>query len=161
MTLSLSVQLPGPQSYLGLKYGSYTWFFFLFIVRVRVSLTLTLKIFTSICPKCTQPQHILHFVSPVAFAISLHKRTGYSCWPWKVSEGTEQEPGCSFTGLVTVVWVCCSVFMHAANVGHTRNYSGNLRRPVVSILELLLKIQTLLYSFMYNNAASLCLFAQC
>lgn len=99
-------------------------------------------------------QHILHFVSPVAFAVSLHKRTGYSCWPWKLSGGTEQGSGCSFCGLVSVVWVCCSVFMHAANVGHTRNYSGNLRRPVVSILELLLKIQTLWTpdSFMYNSA---------
>lgn len=112
----------------------------------------TLKTLRSVSPKCTQSQHILHFVSPVA--ISLHKRPGYSCWPWKVSGGTEQESGCSFSGLVSVVWVCCSVFMHAANVGHTRNYSGNLRRPVLSILELLLTIQTLQTpdSFMCNNA---------
>lgn len=44
--------------------------------------------------------------------------------------------------------------MHAANLGHPKNYSGNLRRPVVSILELLMEIQTLWIpdSFIYNNA---------
>lgn len=148
MTLFPSVQLPGPQSYLGLnQLHVLLFFFFPFHCWFQ-----TLKIFTSVSPKCTQSRHILHFVSPVA--IYLHKRPGYSCWPWKVSGGTEQESGIGFSGLVSVVWVCCSVFMHAANVGHTRHYSGNLRRPVVSILELLLTVQTLWTpdSFICNHA---------
>lgn len=37
---------------------------------------------------------------------------------------------------------CYSVFMHAANVGHARNYSGNLSRQLLPTREFALKIQT-------------------
>lgn len=120
--------LPGPQSYLGLNQ---LHIIFLFSSRVGpeiIKIQLS-KIYLAPANSASRfPGCICHFTS--------YKRIGYSGWPWKVSGGTEEESGWSFSGLVSVVWVCCPVFMHAANVGHTRNYSGNLRRLVVSILQI-------------------------
>lgn len=98
---------------------------------------LVLKLSKIIVKKYTWPAANSAFRFPCCIChFTSYKRIGYSGWPWKVSRGTEEESGWSFSGLVSVVWVCCSVFMHAANVGHTRNCSGNLRRLVVSFLQI-------------------------
>lgn len=114
--------LPGPRSYLG---PNQLHIIFPFshshspeIIKIQLS-----KIYLA--------NSAFRFPSCICHVTS-YKRIGYFGWPWKVSGGTDEESGWSFSGLVSVVWVCCSVFMLAANVGHTRNYSGNLRRLVVS-----------------------------
>lgn len=124
-----SVPLPGPQSYLG--FNQLQMFFLTSCVgpkHWKYSNPVVLNIPGTSILCISFPRLHLSF--------SFYKRTGYSGWPWKVSGGSEQESGWGFSGLVSVVRVCCSVFMHAENVGHTRNYSGNLRRPVASILKI-------------------------
>lgn len=122
-----------------------------------------LKIFKSSCPKCTVSADSVFCLPSWIFHCPLTKGLDILVGLGRSLGGTEQEFGCSFSRLVSVVWVCCSVFMHAANVGHTRNYSGNLRRPVASNLEFLLNIQTIWTpdSFSYKSGPTFVICRRC
>lgn len=123
-----SVPLPGPQSYLGFNLQMFFLSSCVGPKHWKYSNPVVLNIPSTSILCISFPRLHLSF--------SFYKRTGYSGWLWKASGGSEQESGWGFSGLVSVVRVCCSVLVHAENVGHTRNYSGNLRRPVASILKI-------------------------